>query len=95
MKYGKVSEEKKHISTVTGDMRLMWGKGPGKMAAITSTVNVQVDTETLDPFLILSVKKKFGEAEVIFQDDDTSQLNDTAHKQSKSQSDWKFRVEIK
>ena len=46
----------------------MSGEGPGEMAATTSAVNAQVDIKILIP----SVKRRFGDAELIFQDDDAS-----------------------
>ena len=42
----------------------MSGKGPGEMAAITSAGGVQVDS-----VLLPSVRRRFGEAELIFQAD--------------------------
>jgi len=39
-----LAEENQHISSITDDMGLMSGKGPGEMAAISSTGDVQVDT---------------------------------------------------
>ena len=47
-------------------------KGSGEMAVIISTVKAQVDTEILDMYLIPSIKRRLGDAEVIFQDDNAS-----------------------
>jgi len=65
-------DENEHISTITDDMGLMSGKGPGKMAASNSTGNAQVDSDILDSFLNPSIQRRFGDAELILQDDDAS-----------------------
>lgn len=50
----------------------MSAKGPGKIAAITSTVNAQLYTEILDTRLIPSNESMYGDEEIIFQDDNAS-----------------------
>lgn len=42
------------------------------MAIITSTLSAQVYIEILDTFLLPSMEEKFGDDEVIFQDDNAS-----------------------
>lgn len=85
----------------------MSGKGPGKTAIITSTVKAPVYIEILGTFLIPSVENRFT-ALAIFQDDNASfateqrvlmpvkayPVNDMASKQSVSQSEYKFMVEM-
>ena len=62
-------KKKKQIHTILADTGLVCGKGPGEMAAITSTVNVQVKIQILAIFLIPSFERRFSDVEVFFQDD--------------------------
>jgi len=69
-----LTEENQLISTITGDMGLMSGGGPGEMAAITSTVSVQVDSDTLDTFCLNVInQKEVWWCWAHFQGDNTSQ----------------------
>ena len=47
-------------------------KGPGKLAIITTIINVHVHIEILYNFLIPSIENWFGEEKVIFQDNYSS-----------------------
>lgn len=47
----------------------MSGEGPGEFSDISSMVNVHVYIEILKTFLIPLIGSRFGDNEVIFQDD--------------------------